>query len=116
MGMIFGELILCCLLPGTLEGDHNSCDGSTDRNAWSAASTLVSPEDRPAEIPERRQEVSAGNRDRSSKAGERPGKKLRRGLTSSWPPRGPDLFTLSPPHGPLPSVTTVLTRGIRLQI
>lgn len=116
MGMIFGQLILCCLLPGTLEGDHNSCDGSTDRNAWSANCTLVSPEDRPAEIPERRQEVSSGKGERSSKAGERPGKKLRRGRTSSWPPRGRDLVTPAPPHGPLPSLTTMLTRGIRLQI
>ena len=116
MGMIFGQLMLCCLLPGTLEGDHKSCDGSTDRNAWSATFTLVSPEDRPAEIPERRQEVSAGKGERSSKAGERPGKKLRRGLTASWPPRGRELLTPLPPHGPLPLLATLLTRGVRLQI
>lgn len=111
-----GQLLLCCLLPGGLEGNEGSHAWNNGRTVSLDTLAVVRPDDRPAEVPESRQNLTTGKGERTWGTEERPGKRLRRSLTAGWLPLLPSRVIPIMLHAPVRTPMAIQARGIRLQI
>lgn len=116
MHVLFGHILLCCLLPNGLEGDEHSQAWSNGPVVPACTLAIGTPEDRPADVPANRQTLSTGKGERTVGAEDRPGKRLRRSLTANRLPIASGRPFLVESHTPVPAPMTVQARGIRLQI
>lgn len=116
MHVLFGQILLCCLLPNGLEGDEDSRAWSRGRVVPICSLANETPEAPPAAVPASPPTLSTGKRERTVGAEDRPGKRLRRGLTANRSLIAGGRAILFESHTPVPVPMTVQARGIRLQI